>query len=107
MGFEPTGRLLKADAGEGFRVCRKRAQRRFAVAVLAQQRDAVVGIEAQRHARQNGLARLVAHGSLVQGEERRTGFDGFGDAARSPNTYCAYAEKMRDTMQRPISITIR
>ena len=48
--------------------------RRFAVAVLAEERDAVVGIETQRDIRQDRLARDVTDGDMFECQERRARF---------------------------------
>src|SRR6185503_4390206 len=46
-------------------------ERRLAVAVWAEQRDAVVGVDAQRQPAQHRLAWLVADRHLVERDDRR------------------------------------
>ena len=55
----------------------------FAVAVLAQQRDAVLRVEAERKIGEDGLARLIADRRAVHGDQRRRGFGRLGNADRS------------------------
>ena len=55
-------------------------QGRFAVAVLAQKRNPVIGIEPQAKPAQDRLAGLIANRSMLHRDKRGIGFFRFGDA---------------------------
>ena len=46
-------------------------QGRFAVAVGPEQRDAIIGVDAQRHAVQHRLRPVIADRDIVDGDDRR------------------------------------